>query len=114
VTDADIIAELGQELRGTGARIYFDIGNDSTKPCTFCGTRPAPTHKVIRLGTFANGEPIRRPCCAQCLPIAEAKAKAPTTALSTKREQVIEMLRQQAESLTEAAALLATEEVAHG
>jgi hypothetical protein len=72
--ETDIITQLGQELRSAGARVYFDIGNDSTKPCTFCGTRPAPTHKVIRLGTYANGEPFRRPCCDQCAPTAIAKA----------------------------------------
>lgn len=67
-------AELGEMLRAAGARVYFDRGNDSTKPCTFCGTRPAPTHKVMRLGTYANGEPFRRPVCDQCAPTAAAKA----------------------------------------
>lgn len=72
--------ELSSLIQETGARMYFDRGNDCTKPCTFCGTRPAPNHKTVRIGTYPNGDPIRRPVCDQCMPIVEARkpvAKAP-------------------------------------
>ncbi len=72
----DPIVELSELLSDSGAnaRVYFDRGNDCSKPCTFCGTRPSPNHKVVRLGTYLNGEPIRRPVCDQCMPSAYAKA----------------------------------------
>jgi uncharacterized protein (DUF433 family) len=74
---SDSITKLAEVLREAGARPYFDRGNNATNPCTFCGTRPPPdtAHKMVCIGTFGNGDPIRRPVCDQCMPVAEAKAK---------------------------------------
>jgi len=79
----DPLTELAEVLRDAGARVYFDSGNNCERPCTFCGTRPAPTHKVVRIGTYPNGDPIRRPVCNQCAPVAEARqaGESPAAAL---------------------------------
>jgi hypothetical protein len=74
----DPVTELGELLRDCGARVYFDRGNDGTKPCTFCGTRPEPggCHQTLRIGTYPNGDPLRRPVCSQCLPVVASRAAA--------------------------------------
>jgi hypothetical protein len=76
---SDAIDQLTDALEQAGARVVFDRGNDHTKPCTFCGTRPAPAHELVRLGTYLNGEPMWRPVCDQCMPVALAKASPPAS-----------------------------------
>jgi hypothetical protein len=75
---SDPVTDLGQLLKEAGVRAYFDRGNDATRPCTFCGTRPEPGtgHDTRRIGTYPNGDPIRRPVCSQCTPVVEAREKA--------------------------------------
>lgn len=70
---SDATKQLGELLEASGARIVFDRGNNTGNPCTFCGTRPAPSHETMQIGTYTNGDPIRRPVCDQCLPVAKAR-----------------------------------------
>lgn len=74
----DAIDQLGELLESAGARVIFDRGANNTNPCTFCGTRvvPGDVHCLRRIGTYPNGDPIRRPVCGQCRPIADARAVA--------------------------------------
>lgn len=78
--------QLVDLLRDAGARVVFDRGNDHTHPCTFCGTRPVEAHPLLRIGTYPNGEPIRRPVCSQCVPVVEARAAGAPVPRSTLSE----------------------------
>ncbi len=74
----DFNTELGETLESAGARLVFDRGNNGKNPCTNCGTRPPPDtmHETLRIGTYPNGDPIRRPVCSQCMQFVEAREKA--------------------------------------
>lgn len=69
-----MLDELCDLLRISGARVTFDRGASMVKPCTFCSA-PAPQvgHALVWLGTYGNGDPIRRPVCSRCMPSAEAR-----------------------------------------
>jgi hypothetical protein len=73
---SDAINQLADALERAGARVIFDSGNNATHHCTYCGTRPVVAHKTMSIGTYPNGDPIRRPVCAQCEPVVEARRVA--------------------------------------
>ena len=73
---SDAIERLGRILQEAGARVVFDRGNNRHHPCTFCAKPAAPTHELLRIGTYPNGDPLRRPVCADCKPLVQARDAA--------------------------------------
>ncbi len=69
VNDDDAITELAAALDAAAAKVTLDPGAAFSRPCTFCGKLPTAFHSVFRLGTYHNGQLIRRPVCDKCVPL---------------------------------------------
>lgn len=69
--DDDAVTRLGKILKRTGMKVTFDPGRNNTHPCTFCAKKAEPTHELLVIGTYPNGDAIERPVCVDCKPIVE-------------------------------------------
>lgn len=92
-TDHDYITDLANALNDCGAHVTFDLGRDNTNPCTRCGAPARPTHRLVTIGTYSNGDALTRPVCVSCEPIYEAREKAKPRAVTGATRQYVDDMR---------------------
>ena len=72
------VDDLCKLLHEAGMKVTFDPRADITKPCWLCGVPRVPkepAHDLVKIGTYNNGNTIRRPLCYECKSLLETTTK---------------------------------------
>lgn len=64
------IDKLCELLDASGLKVTLDMGRSIYHNCFFCNKAAAPTHNLMDVGVYYNGNTITRPVCEECRPIA--------------------------------------------
>ncbi len=62
----DMIDKLDALISEAGLCVTFDRRADQRRPCWGCDVSADQLHDLVVIGTYSNGDPIRRPLCEGC------------------------------------------------